>query len=183
MKFFSAVTAFLASSGVVHSVPVKRDASSIVDSMDDIASTIGELRDSLANFNPGIVGTVVALKIHAQALQLAGIITDAKHTADDSEPLDEPGSAQVAIGVTGLQPHVFGVLDDMIAKKEAFDKAILGVGSARILVKADLQLLRKNTADFGEAVTAKLNPEFAKLAPLLLANIDAHFREAVNVYS
>ena len=183
MKFFTAAIAFLASSGVVYSLPVKRDARSILDSMDDISSTIGQLRESLADFDPGIVGTVTALKIHTQALQLAGIITGAKRTAEDSDSLDESGSAQVANGVTGLQPHVLGVLDDMIAKKEAFDKAILGIGSARILVKADLQLLRKNTADFGKAVTAKLNPEFAKLAPLILANIDAHFRDAIIVYS
>ena len=163
MKLFSAVTAFLAWSGVAYSVPVKRDASSIVDSMDDIASTIGELRGSLANFDPGIVGIVTALKIRAQALQLARIITDAKRTAEESEPLDESGSAEVANVVTRLQPHVLGVLDDMIAKKEAFDKAILGVGSARILVKSDLQLLRKNTADFGEAVAAKLNPSTLSL--------------------
>lgn len=183
MKLFSTTVAFLACFSVVHSHPAPRDASSIVSAMDDISTQITGLRDSLKKFDPGIIGTITALQIHTQALHLAGVIADAKYKARLSQPLDEAESAEVANGVTGLQPHVFGVLDEMIAKKDAFDKAILGVGSARILVKADLKLLRQNTAEFGEKVTEKLNPEFATLAPLLLANIDAHFREAIIVYS
>ncbi|KAL1959461.1 hypothetical protein VTO42DRAFT_1906 [Malbranchea cinnamomea] len=182
MRFFSVAVAFIAAAAV-QCHPVRRDAGPIISAMDEISAQITTLRDKLSGFNGGLTGTITALEIHAQALKLAGIINDAADAAQDSDPLDENDSAQVANGVTGLQPQIFGVLDDIIAKKPAFDKAILGVLSARLLVKADLELLRGNTADFGAAVTEKLSPEFAKLAPLLLANIDAHFRQAVNVYS
>lgn len=179
MKFFTVITALL-TIPVALTQPVRRDASSIISAITVISDQLSNLGNALGEFNGG---TIAALKIHKQATKLATIIKSANQAAKNSDDLNNSDSALVSIAIASLQSDIFSVLDLIVVKKAVFDKAILDVGSARIIVLADLKLLKKKTDKFGVTVRGKLSDMIANFAPLVISNIDVHFGQAIAVYS
>ncbi|OAQ60429.1 hydrophobic surface binding protein A domain-containing protein [Pochonia chlamydosporia 170] len=181
MRFFNFIIPFLATA--VTANPVPRDVNSINAALDTISKQLVTMNTTLNGFNGGLQGTLTALKIQGQATDLQKAIQAATTAAKSSGPLNDQDSATVAFGITSLTGKIYDVLDNIVAKKPAFDKAILGVGSASFLVKSDLKGLKDATDTFGAALTDKFVKAVKDVSPLVISAIDFHFEQAQKVYA
>lgn len=163
--------------------PVRRDANSINAALSTITNQLVTMKTTLDGFNGGVQGTLTALKIQGQATDLQKDIQAAATAAKNSAPLNDQDSSTVAFSITALTTKIYDVLDAIVAKKPAFDKAILGIGSASFLVKSDLKNLKAATDDFGAALTDKFVKAVKDVSPLVISAIDFHFDQALKVYA
>ncbi|KAL4866219.1 hypothetical protein BDV12DRAFT_173287 [Aspergillus spectabilis] len=175
--------AFLATISTIQGLIIPRDATPVLSSLDAITNKLHSLGDLVEKFEGGFNGTFAALQIQSETGKLRTIINDGAATITNTNPLNEDDSVQIVNVVVSLQADIYDLLDLLVAKKPAFDTAILGIGSASFLVKIDLQNLRNSTAQLGSAITEKLVEELQRLAPLITSDIDFHFARAVGVYS
>ncbi|KAM3503856.1 hypothetical protein MY10362_003935 [Beauveria mimosiformis] len=179
---FSTLISLLLVTAVTAS-PTRRDVASISAALDAMSKQMMEINTTLNGFNGGVEGTLTALKIQDQVTDLRKDIQAGTTAATSSSPLNDQDSLTIVLGLTGLTGKVYHVLDNIIAKKPAFDRAILGVGSASFLVKADLQNLKRDTNTFGAAFSEKLVESIKDVAPLLISAIDFHYNQALKVYA
>lgn len=182
MKASLSITLLAASSFASAAALQARDASAVLDDISTIRSQLAVVQSDIDAFQGGPTSAIDALKIQVDSNTLDSSIDKSTSDANSSSPFTEKQSADVANAVTGLQEGIFTVLDSLVAKKTGFETAVLG-GSAVPLVRMTLSDLRTDTAAFGDAVTDKLTPELAKLAPLITSNIDFHFARAVDAFS
>jgi hypothetical protein len=161
---------------------VPRDGASIDAAIQTVSTKIVTLNETVTSFESGLLGTFTALKILGQSADLDGSIKDATRTAEHSAALSDAESETVATSVLLLAQTVYGVLDNIVAKKPEFDKAILGVFSGAFLVKGTLEKLQTSTNNFGDALTPKLTEQFQQLAPIVLGQINDRFDQALEVY-
>jgi hypothetical protein len=171
---------FQASSAVPHQ---PRTAGNILSGLQSINNQLNTLGNSLRNFNGGLDGTLAALQIQGQTMELVHIIDDATAATNQTSNLNEQDSVAITNRVVQLQDVIFSTLDLLEAKKPTFDTAVLGVASASILVRADLEALRSSTAALGHAIVQRLVQTLRNLGPLLTGSIDFHFFHALHVYS
>jgi hypothetical protein len=163
-------------------ISIPRDGAQINAAVGAISDQLVTLNGTLNEFEAGLEGTFVALKILQQASDLNTDVETATNVAQESAPLSDADSSSVAFSVVSLSAKVYDVLDNIVAKKPEFDKAILGIGSGSFLVRSNLQTLRNSTSEFGTAVTAKLVESLRDVAPLVIASVDFHFAQALRVY-
>ncbi|RMZ84067.1 hypothetical protein DV737_g1390, partial [Chaetothyriales sp. CBS 132003] len=180
---FLAITSVISSPTPAVSTLERRDESSINSSITTISSKLTTLNTTVAKFTPSLLGTFTALTIVAQAEDLKTAINSGTQAAEESDVLDETDSLAIAGVVVTLANNVYSSLDNIVAKKSAFDKAILGIASASFIVKALLVSLRSATKAFGDALVAKLDESLQSLAPVVVDDIDAAFATAIAAYS
>ncbi|KAL2849641.1 hydrophobic surface binding protein A-domain-containing protein [Aspergillus pseudodeflectus] len=180
---FSLTLFILTAVTAVQALVIPRDATPILSALDTITNQLHTVGDLVEVFTGGFNGTFAALKIQGETGELGTAINKGVTAIKNIQPLNEADSAQVVNVVVALQSDIYGLLDLLVQKKPAFDRAIFGIGSASFLVKIDLQNLRKSTAQLGDAITSKLVDEFQRLAPLITSSIDFHFSQALDVYA
>ncbi|KHN97403.1 Cell wall galactomannoprotein [Metarhizium album ARSEF 1941] len=181
MLFSTLISSLLVT--VVTANPTRRDVTSIKAALDAISRQLVTMNATLNGFNGGAEGTLTALKIQGQAMDLQKDIQSGTSAAKSSGPLNDRDSSTIAFGITDLTGKIYDVLDNIITKKPAFDTAIFGVGSASFLVRSDLQNLKNDTDLFGAAVTEKLVKSVRDVSPLVISAIDFHFDQALKVYA
>lgn len=162
---------------------VKRDATSIVNSINKIESNIATLNNSLNNLGPGLLELPEVLQIQLEDTTLQSSIDDATRTASASAPLSTDDSNTVAAAVLTLPPQISSLLSNIVSKKPVFDKAILGFGSVSPLVEQDLIQQNNSAAAFGAALVPKLAQPYAGLAPVVLGEIVTAFNAAIQAYA
>ncbi|KAL2866058.1 cell wall mannoprotein 1 family protein [Aspergillus lucknowensis] len=160
-----------------------RSVDDMLSGLDSIDNQLGTLSNSLQGFEGGLDGTLAALQIQGQTMDLVHVIDDATAATNQTSNLNKNDSITLTNRVAKLQDVIFSTLDLLEAKKPAFDTAVLGVASASILVKADLDALRSSTAILGRAIVQRLDRSLQNLGPLLTGNIDFHFVHAIQLYS
>lgn len=173
----------LLSVGPAQCTTVRRDGASIVAAFTTISNQLVAMNTTLNSFEGGFNGTLLALQIQAEASSLQSDVSAATTTITQSAALSDVESSTVAYAVVSLSSDIYDVLDNLVAKKPAFDSAILGIASASFLVKSDLQNLKNGTDALGAALTQKLTITVAQVAPLLISAIDFHFNQALTVYA
>ncbi|CAI7668223.1 unnamed protein product [Penicillium bialowiezense] len=161
---------------------VRRDASTVLDSINSISKESANIQEILSGFTASTNVTATALQLQAKSSTLVKDINSGTKTVSDASTLNESESAKVANAVVELSSTVFTLLDQFVAKKPVFDKAILDVGSASSLVKGDLKKLKSATDEYGDAASSKLSGDITKIAPLLVGDIDFHFAEAIDAF-
>ena len=161
----------------------KRDADDVVAAVQKISDQTLTLNSSVASYPGGIEGTLDAIKIETEAIGLNFASRKAVHTAQRSSNFTSDGSLNVAGAFLDLLPIVTSTLDNIIDKKPEFDTGLLEIGSLSFLVKYNLETEKRLSLKLGDVVQAKLTPEYASIAPLVLGQIEDAFTEAISVYS
>lgn len=163
---------------------VRRDVSSIVNSIKVIESNIAVLNNTLNTFKKGsLTSGLVVLKIQKQTDDLGDAIENGQSTAEASQPLDSDDSFTVASAVIELQPKVISLIQNIENHKPAFDAAIINLVSVTPQVEQDLKAQNASTAAFSDAVTAKLAAPYPSLAGTVTGPIFEKFDEAIALFS
>ncbi|KAL4940238.1 hypothetical protein BDV06DRAFT_224291 [Aspergillus oleicola] len=161
---------------------LKRDGAAVITTVNTISSSMLTLNETVTSYAGGLLGTGTALKIEFQSLELANDLRSAISTTTDSANFTETESLNVAGSFIDLQPNIFSTLDNIVSKKAAFDRGLLGVASLGFLVRSNLETQRDLAAQLGEAVTVKLTATYAGIAPLLNEQIRGKFEEAIAAF-
>ncbi|CAF9907229.1 MAG: hypothetical protein GOMPHAMPRED_005055 [Gomphillus americanus] len=163
---------------------IQRDAASILQAITNIENHITTLNNTLNTFNGNLLTTIpTVLKIEEQTAELGDAISAATDAANLSPALSETDSGTVATAVVTLVPKIQSLLSNIIAHKNTFDRAVLGIGSVSPQVEQDLQTQSKLSDEFSGALIAKLAPDYAALAPLITNQISAAFQNAVKIFA
>jgi hypothetical protein len=185
-KFFNMhhnIITFFLSTSLVGFARAASGADAIVAGIKNVTNDIVTINSTLNTFNGSLIGTLTALQIQGQAQDLLSGIESTTATANATSVLGQADSITVTNSVTGLQPFVYSLIDNFVARHQAFETAVLGVASATSLVESDLTNIKNATDALGNAIISKLVPEIQKLAPLVTSEIDFHFQRALQVYS
>ncbi|KAL1621063.1 hypothetical protein SLS56_009368 [Neofusicoccum ribis] len=158
----------------------KRDAAAVSAAIGTIETRLTTFNNTLNTFgaSPSLLN---ALSVQTASNNVQTALTDATTAANSSAAFDDAGSAQVAQDILELQPQINSVLDNVVAKKPAFDS--VQNGALNGLVSQSLQDQKSGAAAFGDAVTAKLTPTYAAQAPAINQAIQAKFDEAIAAYA
>ncbi|OOF97930.1 hypothetical protein ASPCADRAFT_128117 [Aspergillus carbonarius ITEM 5010] len=160
----------------------KRDAASVVSAVTTISTQLLTLNATVSNYPGGIEGTLSALQIQAETIQLEFDLKTAIITTRQSANFTDTESQKVAQAFVTLEPQIASTLANIVSKKPDFDDGLLGIASLSFLVKFDLQELSSLSKSLGAAVQTKLSGTYAQLAPLLLDEIANAFQEAIAAY-
>ncbi|KAL3247309.1 hypothetical protein ABHI18_012457 [Aspergillus niger] len=164
-------------------LPVKRDASSVVSAVNTISTQLVTLNTTVSSYPGGIEGTLSALQIQAETIQLEVDLKAAIKLTRQSTNFTDTESQKVAEAFVTLEPQIASTLANIVSKKSDFDDGLLGIASLSFLVKFDLQELSILSKALGSAVQDKLSGTYADLAPLILNEISAAFKKAIAAYS
>ncbi|KAK4626123.1 hypothetical protein CLAFUW4_04393 [Fulvia fulva] len=182
--FFTGLLATLAIASPI-AVVEKRGAANIAAALDNVSANIKTVNSTLSTFNKGDLDSLIkVLKIQQQTKDLGESLKTATSAAEASEPLDDAGSLTIGLAILNdLLPDTTSLLTKIESKKPAFDAAVLGIASVSATVKKSLVEQKQQSAELGQAITAKLTPAFANLAPGINQQIADKFTEAINIYS
>ncbi|PYH81041.1 antigenic cell wall galactomanno protein [Aspergillus uvarum CBS 121591] len=160
----------------------KRDASSVLAAVTTITTQLTTLNTTVSAYPGGIEGSLSALQIQAETIQLEVDLKVAIVAAKRSANFSDPESLSVAQAFVALEPTIASTLANLVAKKSEFDDGLLGVASLSFLVEWDLEQLSFLSSQLGKAVQEKLSATYAALAPLVLDQIAAAFASAIQAY-
>ena len=97
---------------------VPRDAASIDTAISNVEVQIATLNDTLDGFAPyQPTAIITVLKIQSQTDKLGDAISAATQAIDASQVLDDNDSATVAEATLNLEPQIFSLLDNIMAKE------------------------------------------------------------------
>ncbi|KAB8446187.1 hypothetical protein FH972_025169 [Carpinus fangiana] len=128
------------------------DAATITGDISKISTGIQDLNTAITTFDGSSLSAALAIQTKADALDKT--IQTSASDAQASAALADTDSAKVYSAVAGLQQSIYDVLDNLVAKKAAFAKALPNNG-AIALVKTDLNNLKRDTDYFGGNLTVK----------------------------
>ncbi|PYI33479.1 antigenic cell wall galactomanno protein [Aspergillus indologenus CBS 114.80] len=160
----------------------KRDASAVLAAVTTITTQLTTLNSTVSAYPGGIEGSLSALQIQAETIQLEVDLKAAVVAAKRSANFSDPESLSVAQAFVALEPTIASTLASLVAKKPEFDDGLLGVASLSFLVEWDLEQLSFLSSQLGKAVQEKLSATYAALAPLVLDQIAAAFASAIQAY-
>ncbi|PYI14904.1 antigenic cell wall galactomanno protein [Aspergillus violaceofuscus CBS 115571] len=160
----------------------KRDASSVLAAVTTITTQLTTLNKTVSAYPGGIEGSLSALQIQAETIQLEIDLKAAIVAAKRSANFSDTESLSVAQAFVALEPTIASTLANLVAKKPEFDDGLLGVASLSFLVEWDLEQLSFLSSQLGKAVQEKLSATYATLAPLVLDQIAAAFASAIQAY-
>ncbi|CAK1368224.1 hypothetical protein CB0940_11099 [Cercospora beticola] len=161
---------------------VKRDAASIVAALKNVQTNVQTLNATVNTFNKGdLDGLIKVLKIQKQTSAVGDSVVTAASTAQQSEVLNEADTQKVAEGVLALKADLDTFLPNLSSKKPAFD-SVAFLFSVSKTVAQSLQTQKQQSANLGDAITAKLTGPLAGFAPLINAQIAEQFDKAIAVF-
>ncbi|RAK81452.1 cell wall mannoprotein 1 family protein [Aspergillus fijiensis CBS 313.89] len=159
-----------------------RDSSSVLAAVTTISTQLTTLNTTVSAYPGGLEGSLSALHIQAETIQLEVDLKAAVVAAKRSANFSDAESLSVAQAFVALEPTIASTLANLVAKKSEFDDGLLGVASLSFLVEWDLEQLSFLSSQLGKAVQEKLSATYAALAPLVLDQIAAAFAGAIQAY-
>ncbi|OJI91295.1 hypothetical protein ABZX51_004156 [Aspergillus tubingensis] len=180
---FTATVAVATATPAKGLLPTKRDGSSVVSAVNTISTQLVTLNTTVSSYPGGIEGTLSALQIQAETIQLEVDLKAAIKLTRQSANFTDTESQKVAEAFVTLEPQIASTLSNIVSKKSDFDDGLLGIASLSFLVKFDLQELSILSNALGSAVQDKLSGTYAELAPLILNEISTAFKKAIAAYS
>lgn len=154
---------------------VLADGAAIVDALNAIAADTAALNNTVIEWKSDLLGS---LPIIAKSTSLLATINKGTKTAEDSAPLELLETLGVAQATQALVADVNTTLTTIISRKSDFDHLLLSP-----VVLLNLELEKKASADFSDAVTAKVPADVQSIAEQLAAQINDAFVEAIDVYN
>lgn len=169
---------------LTHLLPtVTSQATKIVDGLHLIQSHIKYTNQLVTYFNGNPqTGTLDAVNIQEEALDLGHAIQYTTSVAHASPNLDEAGSLAVVTAVISLRPDVETLLKNIVAKRPAFDAVVVGLFSVSGQVQQTLTNQKALTQALGYAIAEKLTGAYKTAAPLLLQEFADQFDQAIAAY-
>ncbi|CBF71476.1 hypothetical protein AN6795.2 [Aspergillus nidulans FGSC A4] len=161
---------------------VRRDGAAVIDAVNIVTESMIALNNTVTAYKGGFLGTFTALKIEFQSIALSNDLRDAISTTKSSANFTEEESLNVSGAFLELQPNIDSTLDNIVSKKPQFDNGLLGIGSLAFLVRSNLEKQKELAGELGDAVVLKLTKTYAVIAPLLNAQIQAKFEEAIAAF-
>jgi hypothetical protein len=149
-----------------------RDAATVNSVLTDISNQINALDAVVKAYTSGPIDALTAAND-----KLLQTITSGTATIKGSAPLSEGDATSIAQSVINLNGTTATAVDDIIAKKPAFDAA--GVGGT---VLQSLQAQAAASGDFAAALTALTPADLAPVASSLSAAIAANLARGVAAY-
>ena len=147
----------------------------ISTAIDNISNATIALGHSITHWPQTLVGTI---PITTKSTLLLAAIHQGTLAARHSEPLSVEETLQVAKATSELSQDVSETIDIVIGAKPKFDKIQVSP-----VILLNLQLQRALSADFSEAVIAKVPVDLQDKAKALVQGIDDSFAKAIKKYS
>ncbi|KAF8993607.1 hydrophobic surface binding protein, partial [Cyathus striatus] len=145
-----------------------------------ISSQVSALDTAITAF-PNTGGSLLnALAIHTDATNLATAINKGTTDGVSPKPFSEADGNTILAAVTAFEPTIIHALQQIVAKKAAFQG--LPIGGIPALVKQDLGILSTNTSSFETALIAAAPTDLKSQATALQSSINAAFASAVAAY-
>ncbi|KAJ5381829.1 hydrophobic surface binding protein A domain-containing protein [Penicillium cataractarum] len=157
-------------------------ADGIISSINTISNECVKLNSTLNEFTDNAQITATALKLQGEASDLLKDIKNGAEEASKVSSLEAADQEKIANAIVPLSDNVVSLINGFVAKKPAFQKAVLG-GSADGLVEKDLQDLKEATDSFGQAALKSFSGAPKEKATSVLKGIDEHFADAIKTFS
>lgn len=154
--------------------PVLADGAAIVDSLSTLGSSAADLNNTVTSWDGGLLGT---FPIVVDSGKLLSNTKNAKSVAEQSANLTTLEALAVATSIQGLIGDIDITLTSIVDAKPKFDHLLLGS-----VILLNLVLQKHATDEFSDAVVAKVPPELADAATQIVAQVDALFDKAIDVY-
>lgn len=159
------------------------EASSVISGIQTISSAIITLNKTVSSYPGGIEGTITALDILGDSLNLEHAITSTTSDAKQSANFTDTESQTIAEAFVNLLPTIQSSLTTIEGKKSEFQHGLLGLASLDWVVESLLKSLKSDSDALSTAVIAKLTSTWAGVAPLVVKEIDTAFETAITTYS
>ncbi|KAK1230748.1 hypothetical protein PQX77_006154 [Marasmius sp. AFHP31] len=161
--------------------PFKRDVATVKADIAAISTQVTALDTAITNYpNPG--GTLAqALAIHNSAVALDNSVKKGTTDTQATAAFSEADGQSILASVQALVPTIQHALQQIVAKKPAFDA--LPVGGIPALVLQDLRNLNTDTGAFADALIAKSPADLVTQANQIKTTIANAFATAIAAYS
>ncbi|CAG9986804.1 unnamed protein product [Clonostachys byssicola] len=151
------------------------DGPAIVSALEKITGDTKSLNDDVSSWNGGLLGTI---PIVAGSTTLLASIHEGQKTAEASEPLTLLDAIGVAVATQALAKEVNTTISTIVGAKPKFDHLLLGP-----VILINLELEKKATVGFSDAIIEKLPVEQQPLGAELVKPILDSFDLAIDVYN
>ncbi|EIT78381.1 hypothetical protein AO1008_09224 [Aspergillus oryzae 100-8] len=153
----------------------KRDASAVLADFNTLSTDLSALGSAISSFDGTLNGALGVQQKEGQ------VETALKQTVSDvkaSTAFSAADSTSVTNAVTGLEPSIVNVLNDLVSKKSGFDS--VGVTS---IVVSDLNSLHDLTGQLSTELQSKVTSGDASTISDEAARLDAEYKKAIAAYS
>ncbi|GAM83350.1 hypothetical protein ANO11243_013370 [Dothideomycetidae sp. 11243] len=155
----------------------------LLNQINTIEANIAKLNNTLNGFQPdAVLGAGKALVIQWQTDELGDSLEDATDIINNSDAFNATDSGTIAFAVLGLQPKIASLLNNIVVHKPAFSSVLFLLDLSQT-VEDDLIDQKQESNDFGTALGSKLTGVFAAGAPLINAQIQQYFTDAIGNYT
>ncbi|TFK63291.1 hydrophobic surface binding protein [Pluteus cervinus] len=184
MRFASSIALAL-SLVSAFAIPTKRTVADIEAALQTLTTQVTGL-DSAINSFPATGGSLLsALAIHSTAGSVVTTLTSATTAIQATSPVGEADGQTIFGATTALGPVISDALTQIVTKKAAFARSLLGLPVAGIpaLVLQDLKSLSAGVAAYSSALAVILPADLVGGSNDLAAQISAAFATAISAYS
>ncbi|KAB8217486.1 hydrophobic surface binding protein A-domain-containing protein [Aspergillus novoparasiticus] len=153
----------------------KRDASAVLADFNTLSTDLSALGSAISSFDGTLNGALGVQQKEGE------VETALKQTVSDvkaSTAFSAADSTSVTNAVTGLEPNIVNVLNDLVSKKSGFDS--VGVTS---IVVSDLNSLHDLTGQLSTELQSKVTSGDASTISAEAARLDAEYKKAIAAYS
>ena len=147
----------------------------ILENVQQIDSSTAALGQTVEQWKGNFIGT---LPIIESSFSLLKDINTGAKDAEASAPLTLDEAFGVAEATIELSGTVNSTLQAVIDRKPEFDKLLLGP-----IILGNLKMQNSATEKFSSAIVEKVPEEAQAIAESLIADIEASFKRALDVYS
>ncbi|KAK7727731.1 hypothetical protein SLS57_002774 [Botryosphaeria dothidea] len=157
-----------------------RDAPHISNLLGTITARLSAFNMTLNSFGakPNLFN---ALSVQAASGQILDALHNVASAANETDALNDAGSAQLVEDVEHLRPHVVSALNNVVAKKPAFDGLLLSALNG--VVEKGLQDMKRGLALFSEAIAMRMMPQFVPQMEHEVEEITRVFDKTLAVYT
>ncbi|KAE8371550.1 hydrophobic surface binding protein A-domain-containing protein [Aspergillus bertholletiae] len=153
----------------------KRDASTVLADFGTLSTDLSALGSAVSSFDGTLNGALgVQEKEGAVETALKQTVSDVKA----STAFSTADSTSVTNAVTGLEPNIVAILNDLVSKKSGFDSA--GVTSVVVM---DLNSLHDLTGQLSTELQSKVTSGDASTISDEAARLDAEYEKALAAFS
>lgn len=157
-----------------------RDAPHISNLLGTITARLSAFNMTLSSFGakPNLFN---ALSVQAASGQILDALHNVASAANETDALNDAGSTQLVEDVEHLRPHVVSALNNVVAKKPAFDGLLLSALNG--VVEKGLQDMKRGLALFSEAIAMRMMPQFVPQMEHEVEEITRVFDKTLAVYA
>ncbi|ESK86092.1 antigenic cell wall [Moniliophthora roreri MCA 2997] len=172
---------FLLSATAAFAGPVKRDVATVKADIATITTQTTALNNAIQAFPDSGGSLVAALAIHNSAVTLDNTVKKTVTDVQATSPFSDADGADILSAVETLEPIILSALQNIVAKKPAFQA--LPIGGIPALVLQDLRNLDTDVTALSDALIDKSPSGLLTRANEIKTTIGDAFDDAIAAYS